>query len=111
MKNVYLILAILGFIGPNIFVAMVTVETGNILLWTDPATTFSEMFINKTASAFAVDLLIVVLAFFIWSFREARKHGIKNLWFIWSLTMLLGLAGAFPLFLYLRERKPEVANA
>ena len=108
MKNVYLLLTIIGFVAPNIFVFMVSVDTGNILLWRDIPTTFANMFANDTSSAFMVDLLLVVLVFFIWSYREAKKYKIKNLWFIWLLTMSLGLSGTFPLFLYLREKKREV---
>lgn len=33
MQRIYLILAILGFIAPNILVAIESFETGNILLW------------------------------------------------------------------------------
>ena len=105
MKTLYIILTIIGFIAPNVFVGIVTMDTGNILLWTDPGTTVGEMFINHISSAFVIDLLVVVLVFFIWSYSEAKKHGIKNLWFIWILTMSFGLAGTFPLFLYLREKK------
>lgn len=105
MKKIYLILSVLGFIAPNIFVTKVSLATGNILLWLAPATTFSEMFANWTAAAFVVDLLVVVLVFFVWSYFEAKKYEIKNMWLIWVLTMFFGLAGTFPLFLYWREGK------
>jgi len=45
MKKTYLLLTMIGFIIPNIFVAKVGVETGNILLWTDIPTTFNQMLI------------------------------------------------------------------
>ena len=38
-----------------------------------------------------------VLVFFIWSYIDAKKHGIKNIRVIWILTLLFGIAGAFPL--------------
>jgi hypothetical protein len=103
MKKVYLILAIIGFIVPNIFVYLVSVETGNILLWLNPVATIAGMFANKISSAFVVDLLIVVLIFIIWSETEAIRYGIKSVWIIWILTFIFGLAGSFPLFLYLVE--------
>ena len=105
MKKLYLILAIIGFIAPNIFVIQESLATGNILLWLDPAATMSGMFANRIATAFMVDLLIVVIVFFIWSWYEAKKYKIKKVWIIWILTMLFGIAGTFPLFLYLRENK------
>ncbi|QOI98146.1 MAG: DUF2834 domain-containing protein [Flammeovirgaceae bacterium] len=105
MKIIYLILAVIGFIAPNIFVAIESVETGNILLWLDPTATLSGMFGNRIATAFIVDLLVVVFIFFFWTYHEAKLHGIKNVWVIWVLTMLFGMAGTFPLFLYLRESR------
>jgi len=104
MKKNYLLLAVLGFIAPNIFVAIESVETGNVLLWLDPQATLNGMFGNRIATAFIVDLLVVVVIFFFWSYTEAKKHNIKNVWVIWVLTLLFGMAGAFPLFLYVREK-------
>jgi len=107
MKKLYLILCVIGFILPNIWVAKVSLETGNLLLWLDIKTTLSNMFANNIATAFVVDLLFVVMIFFIWSYRESKKYQIKQLWLVWVLTLLFGLAGALPLFLYLRENGSE----
>ncbi len=104
MKRWYLLLSVIGFILPNIWVLKVTFETHNLLLWWDVPTTFSQMFVNDIATAFMVDLLFVVLVFFIWSYHQAKKHQVKHLGLVWLLTMLFGLAGGFPLFLYLKER-------
>ena len=78
MKNLYLVLTILGFIAPNIFVAMETIETGNVLLYANPLATMQGMFANHISTAFIVDLLFIVLVFFIWSYIDAKKHGIKK---------------------------------
>ncbi|MBT8299517.1 MAG: DUF2834 domain-containing protein [Maribacter sp.] len=104
MRKGYLFLAVIGFIAPNIFVFLETIETGNILFYTNPMATINGMFANTISTAFMVDLLFVVLVFFIWSYHEAKKHGIKRVWLIWILALLFGIAGAFPLFLYLREK-------
>lgn len=111
MKNLYLILTIIGFIAPNIWVAMVSVETGNILFWLKPMETMAGMFPNKIATAFMVDLLFVVLVFFIWSYHEAKKWNMKTPWLVWVLTMLFGIAGALPLFLYQRQARIEGENS
>jgi len=103
MKKLYLILAVIGFIAPNYFVLQESINTGNILLWMHPAATISGMFANLVSTAFIVDLLIVVLIFFIWTYNEAKLHKVKNLWLVWLLTMLFGMSFTFPLFLYLRE--------
>ena len=110
MKPIYLILTVLGFLAPNIWVAQVSMETGNILLWLDPMTTMAEMFANDISTAFVVDLLVVVLVFFVWSFRESKRLNMKPPYLVWVLTMLFGLAGGLPLFLYFRESKLEEQN-
>ena len=105
MKNTYLVLAIIGFIAPNIFAIDVMLNTGNVLLWSDLPTTLSQAFINKISTTFVVDLLATTLIFFIWSYNESRKCRVKNqkLGIVWVLTMLFGLSTALPLFLYFRE--------
>ena len=103
MKRIYLILAITGFVAPNILVLAETLDNGNILLWTDLSATFSGMFENRISTIFMIDLLFAVLVFFIWTFNESKIIGIKKMWTTWILTLLLGLAGGLPLFLYFRE--------
>ena len=82
-------------------------DTGNVLLWLDPQATMNGMFVTMISKAFVSDLLLAVLVFFVWSYYEARRLQIKNVWIIWLITMLFGLAGSFPLFLYLRAKKIE----
>ncbi|MCB0488566.1 MAG: DUF2834 domain-containing protein [Cyclobacteriaceae bacterium] len=105
MKRIYFYLSVIGFITPNIFVAVESIHSGNILFYLDPVATITSMFPNMIATAFIVDLLFVVLVFIIWSHHEAQKYRIKNVWVLWILTMLLGIAGTLPLFLYLRENR------
>jgi hypothetical protein len=104
MKNVYALLAIAGFIVPNILVFYESVETGNILLWLDPEATRNGMFGNRIAAAFVTDLLFVVLAGLIWIVVESKRLNMKNSWIYIVLTLLFGLAGPLPLFLYQREK-------
>lgn len=107
MKNLYIFLAIVGFITPNILVFNESVETGNILLWLNPPATINGMFGNRIAAAFITDLLVVVLAALIWIIVESKKLGMKNSWIYVVLTLLFGLAGPLPLFLYQREKVLE----
>ena len=104
MKTIYILLSIIGFIVPNIFVVKESIETGNILLWLYPRDTLSGMFANQISTAFILDLLVVVPIFFFWTWQEAKKYAIKRLWLIWVLTLAFGMAGPFPLFLYWREK-------
>ena len=72
MKKIYLVLSIIGFLLPNIFVAMESIETGNILLYANPAATIQGMFANRISSIFMIDLLLAVIVFFIWSYQESK---------------------------------------
>jgi hypothetical protein len=107
MKNLFALLAIIGFIVPNILVFNESVETGNILLWLDPQSTINGMFGNRIAAAFVTDLLCVVLAALIWIVFESKRLAMKNSWVYVVLTLLFGLAGPLPLFLYQREKVLE----
>jgi len=104
MKKTYLVLCIIGFLAPNILVLQESIENGNILLYTDILSTMEGMFANRISTIFTIDLLVAVLVFFIWSWHDSRIHNVKKVWRVWVLTMLFGLAGAFPLYLYLREK-------
>lgn len=105
MKNLYLVLAIIGFLAPNILVFIESIETGNVLLYAQMGRTMEQMFANRISTIFSIDLLAVTFFFFIWSFRETKKLAMKMPIAVWICTMLFGLAFGFPLFLYLRERK------
>jgi hypothetical protein len=104
---VFLGLAVVGFVVPNTVTLIESVQTGNILFWTDPARTMSELFVNRTSTAFALDLLATAVAVLIWMTVEAARLGIKRVWVFWVLTLLFGMGGPLPLFLYLRERQLE----
>lgn len=108
MKKIYLLLSIIGFIIPSVLVAIESVETGNILLYTNPIATIEGMFSNRISTIFMIDLLFAVMVFFVWTYVDGKKTGVKNLGLVWVLTMLLGLAGGFPLYLYLKEK--TIAN-
>ncbi len=104
MKNIYLILAWLGFIAPNILVAIESVETGNVLLYTHLLKTLEDMFANRIASIFMIDLLWAVMVFFFWTYNDSKNKQVKKVGLVWLLTMAFGLAGGFPLYLYFREK-------
>lgn len=104
MRSLYALLAVAGFIVPNVLVFQESVETGNILLWLDPAATLGGMFGNRIAAAFVTDLLCVVLVALVWIVIESKRLNMKNSWVYIVITLLFGLAGPLPLFLYQREK-------
>ena len=86
MKKNYLFLTIIGTILPNIFVVRETITSGNFLLYAHPIDTFNSMFVNNISSAFVIDLLFVVGLFLFWSYKEAKKYKIKNVFLVWTFT-------------------------
>ncbi|MEQ9188319.1 MAG: DUF2834 domain-containing protein [Cryomorphaceae bacterium] len=104
MKKLYLLLSIIGFLAPNILVTIESFESGNILLYTNPMATIEGMFENRISSIFMIDLLFTVMVFFFWTYFDGKKAGIKNIGLVWISTLLLGLAGGFPFYLYLKEK-------
>ena len=105
MQRVYLALAVVGYVATGIPMVMESARSGNILFWTKPQATIDGLFGNLTSTAFALDLMIVVVVALIWITREARRVRVPNVWAFWVLTLLFGLAGTLPLFLYFRERR------
>ena len=105
MQRVWLALAATGYLVTGVPMLMESARSGNILFWTDPQRTTAELFANLTSTAFALDLMIVVLVALIWMTREAHRVRIGKVWVFWVLTLLFGLGGTLPLFLYFRERR------
>ncbi len=110
MKRTFAILAVIGTILPNFFVVRESIETGNYMLYTSPVDTFKAMFATNISSAFVTDLLFIVVLFLWWSYIEARKLKMKNVWAYWIYTFVLGLAGGLPLFLYFREKRSTTGS-
>lgn len=107
MKQIYLLLTIIGFISPSILACIETIETGNILLYSNPIATIEGMFANRISTIFMIDLFFSVFVFFIWTYSECKKYKINKMGVIWAATLLFGLAGGFPLFLYLKEKTKQ----
>ena len=105
MQRIYLGLSVVGYLAPGIPMLTESARSGNWLFWLNPQLTTSQLFANLTSTAFALDLFAVVVTALIWMTREARRIGIGRVWRFWVLTLLFGLGGTLPLFLYFRERR------
>lgn len=110
MQNKFVWLTIIGTLLPNIFVFKESLATDNYFLYADPVATFQGMFANNISSAFAIDLLFVVLLFLCWSYQEAQRLRIKNYWLVWIYTFAFGIAGGLPLFLYIRQKNNKTVK-
>jgi hypothetical protein len=105
LEITYLALAVVGFLLPGVPMIQESVETGNILFWTQPSRTIAELFANRTSTAFAFDLLAAVIAAVVFMAAEAHRIAMRGMWKFYVLVALFGLGGTLPLFLWARERR------
>ncbi len=100
MQYLYLALAFLGIILPYSQYIPFHLENGfNIPLM------FEQLFVNNITMFFAFDLFVAAAVVIVFIIHEGRKKEIKYYWIPLLSIFMIGLAFAFPLFLYLRERQ------
>ncbi|SMH36112.1 Protein of unknown function [Azospirillum lipoferum] len=63
-----------------------------------------SLFVNGAAGGFSADVLITIVVFWVWSWRDAAKNNVARWWLILPASFFVGLSLAFPLYLYLREQ-------
>lgn len=98
IKIFYLITAIVGTIIPWMFFAnFFTTQGIDIPLF------ISSLFVNGAAGGFSADVLISILVFWVWSYRDSRQHNVNRWWLVLPTSFTVGLSLALPLYLYLRE--------
>ena len=101
-KNIYLILAIIGFIAPYYFFVQVPPKTA-----LDLPALIQPLFATNFMKGVAMDLTVSVIVFWVFGFIESSKLQMKNPWLYLVATLLVGLSFALPLFLYFHERRLE----
>jgi hypothetical protein len=102
-KNIYLVLALLGFVVPYWFFFNFLNTNGlNVALLVQ------QLFANDISTFFAVDLIISTIVFWIYMVAEAANLQMKNSWLYILASLAVGLSFALPLFLYFREQKLEI---
>ncbi len=104
MRNLYLILAIVGAVIPYFFFMQHFAAEGLAL------TAFlAAVFATPAASGFTADLLISSLVFWLLMFQA--DEGSPNPWPFIAINLLIGLSCALPAYLYWRERALQPVNA
>jgi Protein of unknown function DUF2834 len=101
-KNIYLVLAIIGFIAPYYF--FLQLPGGNGF---DLPSLMQPLFANDLLRGTAMDLTVSVIVFWFFMVAEANKLQMKNAWLYFLATLLVGMSFALPLFLYFREKQLE----
>ena len=102
-KKYYLVAAIVGAVVPYAFFIGFFVDEGLGL----PAF-ISGLFANGAAGGFTADLLITSAVF--WQFMFRRRGG-PNPWPFIAINLVVGLACAFPLYLYRSAGTATAAEA
>ena len=105
MRTTYLILAILGAIGPYLFFMQHFTAEGLGL----PAF-MAAVFANPAASGLTTDLLVASFVFWLLMLQERRlRQGPHPGMFIF-LNLLVGLSCALPAYLFVREGAQQQRN-
>ena len=99
MKNVYLLLAVLGAVVPYLFFFEFFAESG-----IDLALFVAALFANGAAGGFTADLLITSSVF--WVYMFTRREGPAP-WLFVLLNLTIGLSCALPAYLYAVTRRAE----
>lgn len=98
LKTFYLLAAFLGTALPWFYFAGFFAVNG-----IDIAAFASGLFVNGAAGGFAIDVLMSVMVFWVWSWHDARQHHVASWWLVLPAGVCVGLSLALPLYLYLRH--------
>ena len=100
MRNLYLMLAVLGAVAPySQFIPWLLQHGANIPLL------LSELFSNRIGAFFGLDVAISAVVLIVFIHREGKKRKIAFLWMPIAATCVIGVSCGLPMFLYLRERQ------
>jgi hypothetical protein len=95
MKNIYLLLAILGGIIPYLFFfQFIQIEGLNIPLFVE------SLFVNGAAGGFSADLLFTSFVFWLFMFVESKDSSNPKPYLFIILNLTIGLSCALPAYLY-----------
>ena len=98
-EKLLLMLAVAGFIVPNVMVAVFIAEHG-----LDLGLYFESWFDTLPSAQLVVDLVIVFLALLAWASWDGPRNGVDRWWVVIPASLLVGVCFALPLYLYMRER-------
>ena len=99
-QRVWMSAAVVGTVAPWFFFGRFFATEGlNLPLFVD------QLFATDPASGFVADVLVSIAVFWVWSFMDSRRHGVKHWWLVIPSGMTVGLSLALPLYLLLRTRR------
>ncbi len=99
LKNIYLVLAIVGTLGPAYAIAPFLMENGAY-----PHVVLNAIF-STSAGAFAGwNLVVGCVCLVILAHTEGKEKGVKT-WMPIAAMAIFGVSSGLPLYLYLRENQ------
>ena len=99
-KTFYLAMAVFGTVVPWLFFgSFFGLHGPDIPLF------LQSLFANGAAGGFSADVLITIIVFWVWSWRDAAQNKVARWWLVLPASFCVGLSLALPLYLYLRERR------
>ncbi len=99
MQRFYLFSAIIGAIAPY------AVYFGYLHYVPGASGLLSLAWGSPIAAATLMDFTIACLVFWPFMFAEAKRLGLKHVWFFILTNCIIGLSFALPAFLYVRQKK------
>jgi len=100
-QGVYATLAVIGLVATGYFNLQFMAEQGSF----DISTFIAGGYANPAAGSISADLSVAFVAFLVWLPAEARRVGVRHWWIYGLLSFTVAFACAYPLFLFVRERK------
>lgn len=103
-KGLYLILCVAGTVLPySQFLPFVREHGLDLRLF------FEQLFANRISAFFGLDVIVSSLVLWAFVVIEGGRAGVKRLWAPIAASLVVGVSLGLPLFLYLREKRLEVA--
>ena len=98
LQAIYILSCVLGFVLPYSQLIPFAIDHGFSL-----KVFFEQLFINRIASCFALDVIVSSVVFGILVFVEGSRLEMKNLWIYILANLTVGLSFGLPLFLLIRQ--------
>jgi len=98
-ERALLVLVIVGFAVPNVFVGIFITDKG-----VDIGDYLALATASTPSTQLLADLVIAGFTFFVWAAIEGHRVGMRRWWVCIPASLLVGLCFGLPLFLLMRER-------
>jgi hypothetical protein len=95
--GVIALLALIGTWGNNLGYMHLGFVGATLVFW-------QETLVNPASRSITVDIFFLGLAMFVWMILEARRLGMRGVWWYLFFGMLVAISVTVPIFLINRER-------